>query len=312
MPRSLAPTSIVLLVTVFTLMHTASAATLPAPSLSYNPNNDGPAGAATTVAPEEQASLEGDYSYTLGGGAQLVDVNDPTTPGITKAYSNPQGMARPINEARELRPDNVNPTTADFTGELWVNLGAWDAENDHLANSGMLWETGGTLAGASLAVDSVTHNIVLSVASLDQSDGQNIERSFELSYTPSQSDADRFAQLVFVIDVGGAIGEDSTLSLYVDGELADSTDANLTRSDTNAKWAANNGTGWGAANDVYPGPTDGTPFDGLFGLQRFYTQALDDEQVQLSYGSVIPEPSSVMLLVVGSLCVTGRWRRRQR
>jgi len=101
-----------------------------------------------------------------------------------------------------------------------------------------------------------------------------------------------FAHVVFV-------GQNSGVSLYVNGSLAESA----TTSTPLARWAI----GAGAIR------ADGTPVDPLTGMIDelvIYNRALSPEEISAHYYSTIPEPTVVSLGVLGGLLLLTRCRRR--
>ncbi len=107
------------------------------------------------------------------------------------------------------------------------------------------------------------------------------------------------------------LDEGDVLSLYVNAIEEDSI-----TSYTHADWSGSGGTGIAWEYDELGGGDTGTygSFGGQLGIIRYYNWVLSDEEILVNYNAVTaPEPSAIMLLLLGAaaLCLPCRRKRRE-
>jgi hypothetical protein len=213
---------------------------------------------------------DGSASAPNGG---MVDDSPATETAIEQAVS--------FNGTYQFQYGSGGFRTSDATAsvEVWFKPAT-------LIDEQMLFETGGGLNGTGIGLNGST---------LEASSNSSAA-SFDLANV----DLDEFIQVVVANDSDdGTVG---SWRFYVNGRLEGTGSANNDFSGTDQ--TAIGGIESGATSGV-PQPTDAAannveaPFDGQIGLVRIYDTALSDQNVKTSFNAIVPEPSSLMLGIVG-------------
>ncbi|MEM1013827.1 MAG: LamG-like jellyroll fold domain-containing protein [Planctomycetota bacterium] len=239
------------------------------------------------------------------GAGLVTSVGDPSPTGIDASV-----LFDGSNVASIAPSFNPTPDTASI--EIWFKPALADASN---FVDGVLFETGGAAKGLMVGINGATdiasptnpNSIVAAIGGTSSADGKQI-----LSVPLDISAADDFVHVVLTVGPDGS-------KLYVNGALADS---NAT---VNDDWAGSNsgalggtgggnlGAGGGVGFTVLPSNSDN--FEGEIGLFRFYgpddndVGVLTAQEVNDLYLTVVPEPSSALMGIVGAGLLVARRRR---
>jgi len=225
-----------------------------------------------------------------GGGARYITVNDSAVPGITNAYT----FAGAADTATTASFDSFsgNPTTHSASFEMWF-------KPSDVIGQEILLETGGNGTGSSLAIDG---NQVLFTSS-----SGSAATTEQLTYGGLTAD---YIQVVAVIEQTAA-GAD--LSLFINGNPTPVATVSNTAGMTD--WAGTDGSGLGDTSGTIGGDNTGlltgyANFSGEIAIVRFYDVPLTGADVQTLYDAIVPEPSTLLLAVIGLLGLTA-WGRRK-
>lgn len=277
----------------------------------YRDNDGGDAATAFTAGSRDAANTgvvnQGDYDFweSSYGGPATVAVNDPSVPGITRAF-----QTGAIGQANvyESQVGGLQASRQDASFEIWVK------PDDLSGGDQVLFEIGGTGTGSYLSLQ----DDQLSFYVNGQFNGN------EQTVTTTLADAD-WTQVAVVINntfSSGAASADDFIDLYVDGVLVASTSA--TPTDIN-RWAGGNQAGLGLEGGTLAadGPLTGDvindiqfPFDGQIAIFEYAQAAWDSSEVLARYNAItgaisfaVPEPSSVIVLSVALMLGAGSWHR---
>ena len=295
----------------FALVSAASAqiAQLTTDNLVYNFDADTATDGADwqSSAPASNTTAVFDTFRNTGGGdaasdAELVDVDTMRT--FSQAFSF-NGM--PAGGNTEARFD-IDPSS----GPLFVDSFAGLAPNasfevlvrpDDLVGNEIIFETGGTARGLSLALNGNT----LYAFSKQGAGGDDSE--LVLMTTLTDLDVEDFAQVVYTTD--GM----SSHNLYVNGLLRDSSTLNFGDfgGGNVAALAANEFGGFGGLDGDGGGSMidDASTYGALvgdIGIFRAYDDVLTPAEVAANFAAVVPEPASAGLLGVAGLALLRRRR----
>ncbi|MEM7809508.1 MAG: LamG-like jellyroll fold domain-containing protein [Planctomycetota bacterium] len=247
----------------------------------------------------------GSRDASFGPGGLVTFAGDPSPTGIDAS------VLFDGSNVGSITP-SFNPTPDRASIEIWFKPALADASN---FVDGVLFETGGASKGLMVGINGATgsespnnpNSIVAAIGGLLSADGKQI-----LTVPLDISAADDFVHVVLTVGADGS-------KLYVNGALADS-DATV-----NDDWAGSNagalgGTGGGnlgaggsTGSTILPG--SGDDFEGEIGLFRFYgpddndVGALTAQEVSDLYLTVVPEPSSALMGIVGAGLLAVRRRR---
>ncbi len=229
-----------------------------------------------------------------------VDVNDPSFPGITKAYVT---GARGEANVFETQINGLQASRQDASFEVWFK------PDSLTGGEQIIYEVGGTGTGSYISLDGDELSFYVN--------GQFNGNEQTLSTTLTDTD---WTQVVAVINntfSASAASPDDFIELYVDGVLVGSNSGATT--DIN-RWAGGNQSGLGieAGNLAAGGPISGDTdtsielaFEGQIAIFEYANEAWDATEVSnrynaitsplLSLSTAVPEPSTSLLFVVGSL-----------
>ncbi|MEO0531084.1 MAG: LamG-like jellyroll fold domain-containing protein [Planctomycetota bacterium] len=234
------------------------------------------------------------------GAPATVAVNDPSVPGITRAFTT--GAVGQAN-VYENQIGGLQASRQDGSFEIWFK------PDDLAGGDQVLFEIGGTGTGSYLSLQDNQLSFYIN----GQFDGN------EQTVSTTLSDAD-WTQVAVVInntfspDLPSA---DDFIDLYVDGVLVAST--SLSPTDIN-RWAGGNQAGLGivGGNIAGGGPLlDGSgatsyAFDGEIAIFEYAQAAWDATEVLNRFNAItgastqaVPEPGTVLVLSLGLLLAAG-------
>lgn len=248
-----------------------------------------------------------DYDYWRSnyGGPTSVQVNDPSVPGISRAYTT--GVTGQAN-VYEGQVNGTQASRQDGSFEVWFK------PDDLNGGDQVVFEVGGTGTGSYLSLQGDQLSFYIN----GQFDGN------EQTVSTTLSDADWTQVAVVIHNTFDANNPsiDDFVDLYVDGALVATTASNPT--DIN-DWAGGNqaGVGHDGGNLAAGGPISGDtnnviefPFQGQIAIFEYATGAWDATEVltrynalttQASLSAAAPEPSAVVLFAC--LAMTAPRRR---
>jgi hypothetical protein len=265
---------------------TSIAQVAPLPALNYEAELDP---TPTDGSWEDLVNLTGNHDWAINnnaGGARLVDVFGSYFK-TTKAYT--------FNGSDDTA---TTATFQNFAGDPTDDSAAFEIlfRPSDVAGQELLFETGGNVDGASLAIDGTS----LLFTTSNNSGGSTRTLSYD------GITADDFWHAIGVVERTGSGAE---LPLYVNGLLADTDTSSLT------DWTGGDGSGLGqqgnnAIGGNFLGTLDGFgKFEGQIAMFRFYDTLLTPADALSLYSAAIPEPATLTLLGLGAL---GLLRRRLR
>lgn len=269
---------------------------------AWRDNDGGDALASFAVGSRDPANTgpidQSDYNSwvnNFGATIDTVDVNDPSVPGITKAYT--QGA---IGQANAYE----NQVNGVFAGRQDASFEIWFKPEDLAGGDQVLFEVGGTGTGSYLSLQ----NDQLSFFVNGQFDGN------EQTVSTTLADADWTQVAVVIHNTFEATlpSADDFIELYVDGVLVASSE--LSPTDIN-RWAGGNQAGLGldGGNLAAGGPLGSGDvnnqidfaFDGQIAIFEYATGAWDATEVLSRYNAIatpsavaVPEPASAIVLGV--------------
>ncbi len=232
----------------------------------------GDANAVSWVPSVNSNTNEKSMNIKFGAGSSVVT---PASSNFTRAVDSPNA----VNGMESLDYHSAAfGGTVDFSFELWVKPA-------DLTGTNILFETGGSTTGAGLTI---TDNVLDFTVNTGGATVGAV--SSALATLPSD-----FIQVVGVIDVS------DSLSLYVNGALAQ-TVTGLTITDwTGANYAQLGGTD---GNVAKPAGFIPTAFDGQVALVRFYDTALPASEVEALYSAELAPPAVVLEFDANDLFLT--------
>ncbi len=229
----------------------------------------------------------------------LVDVSDPSVPGITKAYTTaPRGEANVF----ESQVNGLQASRQDASFEVWFKPDSLTGGDQ------ILYEVGGTGTGSYISL--VDNQLSFYV------NGQFDGNEQTLTTTLTSTD---WTQVVAVINntfSASDVSDDDFIELYVDGVLVGTNAGSTT--DIN-RWAGGNQAGLGHDAGVIAagGPITGDvindiqyAFDGQIAIFEYAPEAWDSTEVLARYNAIttssslatsVPEPSAALLLLSAGL-----------
>jgi hypothetical protein len=267
----------------------AIATVAPQAALDYNADLDA---SPTNGTWEDATNISGGHDWSInnnGGGARYVATTDPIAQvrQIDNAYTFNGTSDTATMATLDSFPGNPTNDSASF--EMWFSPSDTSGQE-------ILFETGGTGNGVSLAIDGT-----------------------KILFTPSSASAATTGQLVFdglttdythVVGVIERTGAGADASLFVNGSLADSLSlAGFT------DWAGTDNSGLGQTNGSTGGNNTGLldgfgKFSGEIAVMRFYDTLLTPSDVLTLYA--VPEPTTLLIWsLLAGLGVGLGWRRRK-
>ncbi|WP_197524831.1 LamG-like jellyroll fold domain-containing protein [Botrimarina hoheduenensis] len=237
-----------------------------------------------------------DYNYWVSnfGEPASMPVNDPSVPGITRAFR--QGAIGQAN-VYENQVNGVQASRQDGSFEIWF-------KPDSLAGAGqVLFEIGGSGMGSYLSLDGDTLSFYVK--------GQFSGNEQTLTTSLSNSDWTQVAVVIHNTFSPDLPSPDDYVDLYVDGVLAATTA--LSPTDIN-RWAGGNQGAIGLDGGVIAegGPLTGDtinvvefPFLGEIAIFEYATTAWNSSEVLSRYNAItsatsvaVPEPAAAMMMTL--------------
>ena len=270
----------------------------------YDAGQDPDGGADTTWEASTDNSGGTNRDWTLNGGA-TYNSSLSTSTTLTAAYSfdgsDDFGSAGSLGKTPVGGGANTESDSgAAFGAAMWIrpDRTSWD----DLGNEVLLESGGGT--GFNIRFSAATSGVDLNLDLVERVGGGNVSVTHKLTDADNGTPSDEFVQIVATYGYNGTNYE---AELYVNGASAASS-THATRSDWNR---GKKGTGLGAAFDALGAAGTAGKFKGDIALVRLYDSMLSDTDVQSNYAA-IPEPTSLVLMGLGTVLLITPRRRGQR